>query len=196
MADLGRSSALARNAGGLGTFGVMSGSLGLESGTVRVVPYDPAWPDLYEAEVARLAPILAAHGVLLAFEHMGSTAVPGLAAKPILDILAGRHSDLARDEAIAAIEAAGYIYRGEQGIPNRDFFRRGTPRQYHLHLAAVGGEFWNDHLAFRNYLRADAAAAAEYSELKRVLAARFPFDREAYIEGKTGFVTEILRRVG
>jgi GrpB-like predicted nucleotidyltransferase (UPF0157 family) len=170
----------------------MSDSLGLASGIVRVVPYDPAWPDLYAAEVARLSPIFLSHGVALVLEHTGSTAVPGLAAKPVLDILAGRRDDSDRAPAIAALEAAGYLYRGEQGIAGRDFFRRGEPRQYHMHLVAVGSPFWNDHRTFRDYLRAHPDAAADYARLKGELATRFPDDREAYIDGKTVFVESIL----
>jgi GrpB-like predicted nucleotidyltransferase (UPF0157 family) len=167
--------------------------LGLESGTVRVVPYDAAWPQLYDAEVTRLGPIMASHGATIVFEHTGSTAVPGLVAKPVLDILAGRpDSDAGRARAIEALQAAGYVYRGEQGIPGRDFFRRGDPRKYHVHLTSVGSDFWRDHQSFRNYLRAHPDAASEYAALKCELARRFPTDREAYIEGKAAFVRRIL----
>ena len=167
-------------------------SLGLARGAVRIVPYDPAWPALFDAEVARLAPILAAHGVTLRLEHTGSTAVPGLAAKPILDILAGWQGEGSREAAIRGLESAGYLDRGESGIPGRDFFRRGEPRQYHVHLARVGSTFWNDHLTFRDHLRARPDVAAAYAALKRQLAARYPTDREAYIEAKTEFVLEAL----
>ncbi|MDQ6635121.1 MAG: GrpB family protein [Gemmatimonadota bacterium] len=168
------------------------GSLGLPSGVVRVVPYDTAWPALYAAEVARLEPILLAHHVTLCLEHMGSTAVPGLAAKPVLDILAGRSTERERAAAIAALQAGGYVFRGEQGISGRDFFRRGEPRQYHLHLAEIGGAFWHDQRRFRDHLRANADAAVAYAALKRELAARYPLDREAYLDGKSAFVKGIL----
>lgn len=170
----------------------MTDSLGLASGTVRVVPYDPAWRSLFVAEVARLAPILAAHGLSLRLEHTGSTAVPGLAAKPILDILAGWEIESARGAAIEALAAAGYQYRGESGIPGRDFFRRGQPRQYHVHLTRVGSAFWEDHLTFRDFLRAKPDVADAYAALKRELAGRYPTEREAYIEGKTAFVRAVL----
>ena len=166
--------------------------LGLESGIVRVVPYDPVWPDLYTAEAIRLLAELSRHGVTLLLEHTGSSAVPGLASKPILDILAGRNSDDAREAIIEAVQAAGYSYRGEQEIPGRDFFRRGNPRQYHIHLTRVGSQFWLDHRTFRDYLRSHSDAAARYAALKLKLAATYPYDREAYIEGKTEFVHSIL----
>lgn len=176
-------------------FFVMSGSLGLASGTVSVVRYDPAWPALYSTEIARLEPILRSHGVSLVFEHTGSTAVPGLAAKPVLDLLAGR-LEHDRAAAIAALQAGGYIYRGEQGIVGRDFFRRGEPRQYHLHLTLVDSPFWHDHRMFRDYLRAHPDAAEAYGTLKSELATRYPHDRAAYIDGKSAFVNAILAAAG
>ncbi|PYO49036.1 MAG: GrpB family protein, partial [Gemmatimonadetes bacterium] len=93
-----------------------------------------------------------------------------------------------------ALVSAGYVYRGEQGISGRDFFRRGEPRQYHLHLTTIDSSFWRDHQRFRDYLLSHPDAAAEYSALKRNLAARHPQDREAYIEGKTAFVNAILKQ--
>jgi GrpB-like predicted nucleotidyltransferase (UPF0157 family) len=170
----------------------MESPLGLASGTVRVVPYDSAWPRLYAEEVERLLPFLDREGVTLVFEHTGSTSIPGMAAKPILDILAARGTEVERAPAIRALQAAGYLYRGEQGIRGRDFFRRGDPRQYHVHLAEIHSSFWRDHRAFRDYLRSNAAAAAEYAALKHDLAAKYPFDREAYILGKTAFVERVL----
>lgn len=167
--------------------------LGLESKQVRVVPYQAGWPALYAAEVARVASVLAATGVALRLEHTGSTAVPGLAAKPIIDILAGLAGEDDRAAVIVGLKAAGYQHRGEQEIPGRDFFRRGEPRQYHLHLTVEGSAFWDDHLTFRDWLRTNPAAGEEYAALKEALAARHPGDREAYIEGKTAFVEGVLR---
>ena len=169
-------------------------TLGLESGVVRLVPYDSAWPQMFRDEAARIEKFLREHDVQLALEHMGSTAVPGLSAKPVLDILAARADTTPRDLAIGAIVAAGYVYRGESGIPGRDFFRRGDPRSYHIHLTTVDSTFWREHRAFRDYLREHAAAAAEYAQLKAALAQRFPNDRESYIEGKTEFVRCILAK--
>jgi GrpB-like predicted nucleotidyltransferase (UPF0157 family) len=169
-------------------------SLGLESGTVRLVPYDRAWPVLFAVERARIEAALAARGVSLAIEHTGSTAVEGLAAKPVLDMLAGRSAHQDRAAVIAALESAGYLHRGEQGIAGRDFFRRGEPRAYHLHLAEIGGDFWNEHLTFRNHLRAHPDVAAAYGALKLELAERYSRDRESYIDGKTAFVRDVLER--
>lgn len=166
--------------------------LGLESGTVRVVPYCAEWPAMFEAEVARIRAGWPA-ALPLWIEHTGSTAIPGLAAKPVLDILGGHPVTADVTAYIAALRALGYDYRGEQGIPGRHFFRRGEPRSYHFHLAAHGGGFWRDHLAFRDALRADPALARAYEELKLRLAREFPTDRASYIEGKTEFVLAVLR---
>ncbi len=167
-------------------------TLGLERGVVRVVDYDPAWPALFAAEAARLTRLLADAGLSIALEHMGSTAVPGLPAKPVLDILGGYSAGADVAAYVRALGAAGYVHRGEQGIPGREFFRRGDPRAYHLHLAALGGSFWSDHLAFRDRLRASDALRDAYAALKRELAARYPRDREAYTEGKGTFVKSVL----
>lgn len=170
----------------------MDPALGLESGTVRLVPYNPAWPRLFAAEAVRIAEVSAP--LPLQLEHTGSTSVPGLAAKPIIDILAGRPPGEPAAPYVAALRRAGYDHRGEQGIPGREFFRRGDPRSYHVHLTEVDSPFWRDHLSFRDVLRADPSVAAAYEELKRELAARYPRDREAYIMGKGPFVVEVLRR--
>jgi len=170
----------------------LSDSLGLESGIVRLVEYDERWPALFAAESAR---ILTAIGDLpLTLEHIGSTAVPGLCAKPVLDILAGHPPSVPILRYVAPLEQAGYQHRGDAGIAGHQFFRRGQPRAYHVHAVEQGGSLWREYLAFRDYLRSDRQAAARYAEVKRSLAARFPRDREAYITGKSSFVVEAIRR--
>lgn len=168
-------------------------TLGLESGIVRLVPSDPGWPALFEAESARVRRALGPE-LPLALAHVGSTAVPGLAAKPILDLLAGYPPGAPAGPYVAALGRAGYVHRGEQGIPGREYFRRGDPRAYHLHLAAEGGPFWREHLAFRDALRGDPALRDAYAALKRDLARRFPRDREAYTDGKGAFVRGVVTR--
>jgi GrpB-like predicted nucleotidyltransferase (UPF0157 family) len=125
-------------------------------------------------------------------EHTGSTAVPGLAAKPILDILVGYHQGDAVQAYISVLTGADYLHRGEQEIAGREFFRRGSPRAYHVHLTAIDSAFWRDHLTFRDRLRGDNALRDAYATLKRDLAARFPRDREAYIVAKEPFVNQVL----
>ncbi len=167
-------------------------SLGLESGVVRLVEYDPQWPDLFKEEAQRIS--LAISPLTLTLHHVGSTAVPELVAKPVLDILAGYDNPASRSAYINALHAAGYQHRGEQEIPGRDFFRRGTPRAYHIHLAKTGCDFWREHLTFRNLLRQDSVLREEYASLKRRLAMEYPRDRESYIDGKGPFIREALGR--
>jgi GrpB-like predicted nucleotidyltransferase (UPF0157 family) len=170
----------------------MTSPLGLESGVVRLVDYDSAWPELFRLETLRIANALAPRSLRL--EHVGSTAIPGLAAKPVLDILGGYAATEDLAAIISGLGRAGYVHRGNQGIPGREFFRRGEPRSYHLHLTVAGTDFWHEHLDFRELLRSDAGTRDAYGALKRDLASRYPLDRGAYIEGKGPFVREALRR--
>jgi GrpB-like predicted nucleotidyltransferase (UPF0157 family) len=171
----------------------MTEPLGLQSGAVVVRSYDQRWPRLFEAEAARLKG--ECDGLGLRFEHVGSTAVPGMPAKPVLDLAAGRPEDTRLGDCIMALQRAGYEHRGEQGVPGREFFRRGQPRAYHVHLVDLGGRLWRQYLGFRDYLRGSPDAAKQYAKLKLALAARFPWDREAYIAGKAQFVEALLRQV-
>jgi GrpB-like predicted nucleotidyltransferase (UPF0157 family) len=172
----------------------MAPVLGLASGTVRVVPYDPRWPELFAFEAIRIRAALGE--MTLAIEHTGSTAVPGLAAKPVVDLLAGYSDPATLPIYIRALQRAGYEYRGTQGIPDREFFRRGQPRSYHLHLTGHGSAFWQAHLQFRDALRGSPSLRDEYAALKIALAAQHPTDREAYIAGKTAFVARVLALAG
>jgi GrpB-like predicted nucleotidyltransferase (UPF0157 family) len=169
-------------------------ALGLEPDVVRLVEYDDRWPALFLAERERL---LERCGTLrLRFEHVGGTSIPGLCSKPVLDIAAGRHGETAIGDCVAAFEQAGYDHRGERGVPGREFFGRGRPRAYHLHLVEADGPLWHHYLQFRDYLRTHPDAARRFADLKRTLAARFHDDREAYLEAKSPHVQEILRLAG
>jgi GrpB-like predicted nucleotidyltransferase (UPF0157 family) len=169
----------------------MADSLGLESGVVRLVEYDPGWPALFAAEQQRIHD--QAGTLALRLEHVGGTSIPGMCAKPVLDIAAGRPRDASTRDYVTALQRAGYEHRGERGVPGRQFFCRGEPRAYHVHLVEEGGPLWRDYVAFRNFLRAHAEAARQFADLKRVLAARFSQDREAYMNAKSSHVQDILR---
>lgn len=159
---------------------------------IVIADYDVAWPARFEAEKAR---ILGAIGTwAVAVEHIGSTAVPGLAAKPIIDIMVGVASLDCAAQCIAPLQALGYEYvpEFEADIPERRYFRRKSASEaYHLHLVAVTSGFWERHLLFRDYLRTHPGAARAYENLKRELAARFGSDREAYTDAKTTFIATI-----
>lgn len=165
---------------------------------VELAPYSMAWPARFEAECVLLQQAFAGAGVVI--EHVGSTAVPGLAAKPIVDILLGA-SELAHIEArIPALQALGYAYvaRLEALLPERRFFAKPAahPRSVHLHAVVHGSSFWKDHLAFRDALRARPALAREYHGLKLELAARWGDDRQRYTEAKAPFIEQVLREFG
>lgn len=170
------------------------GSLGLESGTVLVVPYDPRWQEEFAAASAEIIEVVGSS--ILAIHHVGSTAVPGLCAKPILDLLVSVEDFGPSLELVPDLEKLGYEFRPHEEIPDRHYFRRrrGTARTHHLSLAEPTSRHHRGTLAFRDALRSDPAAARRYGELKLELARRFPDDREAYIEGKSAFVAEVLAR--
>jgi GrpB-like predicted nucleotidyltransferase (UPF0157 family) len=172
----------------------MAEALGLESGVVRLVEYDARWPALFAAERQRIRDRCGARSPRI--EHVGGTSIPGMCAKPVVDMAAGHPRDASPGDFVAALEQAGYEHRGERGVPGRQFFRRGQPRAYHLHLVEEGGPLWREYLAFRDYLRAHPADARRFADVKRALAARFPRDREAYMNAKSSYVQQILRRAG
>lgn len=137
------------------------------------------------------------HGAHATIEHVGSTSVTGLAAKPIIDVTVGLVSLDVAERRIPALEAIGYRYvpEYERELPDRRYFRRPAnhPRTHHLHCVIEGGAFWNRHLAFRDRLRADSRAAGAYGALKLELAERHGTDRRGYAEAKSPFIEAILR---
>lgn len=155
---------------------------------VAMAEYDPAWPGAYERERARIAD--AVGGLVVEIEHIGSTAVPGLGAKPIIDIMVGIRSPADGERCVRPLEGLGYEYKGEFGIPRRLYFRRltGGSQTHHVHMVEHGSDFWERHLLFRDYLREHPQEAQDYYELKVRLAAEFGTDREGYTEAKTEFI--------
>ena len=160
---------------------------------ITVVPYDPAWSGLYEAEAQAIAGVLGQR--LTAIHHIGSTAMPGLAAKPIIDIMPVVRAVTEADECRADFEALGYEYLGEFGIPGRRYLRKGGDERTHqMHIFASDDvHAIARHLAVRDYLRAHPARAAAYGALKLELAARFPYDIDGYCDGKDAFVGALER---
>lgn len=168
--------------------------IGLHSGKVIVAPYDPAWAEEFEAERARMAAALG--GVPCVIEHVGSTSVPGLAAKPIIDIMGGRPPESDLDAYVRAFTGIGYEYRGEYGLPGREYFVRDDAdgaRTHHLHLVALDSHHWVRHLAFRDALRADPETAARYAALKHDLAERLSREMGEYADAKTPFIDTVVR---
>jgi GrpB-like predicted nucleotidyltransferase (UPF0157 family) len=160
--------------------------------TVIVVPYDPGWPSRFERERALLGAVFGERDA--AVEHVGSTAVPGLGAKPVIDIMVGVAMLTDAEDRIAALEAAGYEYVPcyESQLPERRYFRKPRlgPRAYHLHCVVKESDFWVRHLAFRDYLRAHSDVAAGYYELKCDLAASC--GKGDYTDAKGPFIEGVL----
>jgi GrpB-like predicted nucleotidyltransferase (UPF0157 family) len=159
---------------------------------IEVVDYDPSWPRRYEEERDRIAAALG--DAVVAIEHVGGTAVPGLPAKPVIDIMVGVPDIERAGQAVAGLINLGYQYvpELESQLPERRYFRRGTPETHHVHMVTMGSDFWEEHVLFRDYLRSNPQAAEEYGKLKRGLANRFRFDRDAYRAGKVPFIDTVV----
>jgi GrpB-like predicted nucleotidyltransferase (UPF0157 family) len=160
------------------------------SDRVELVEPDPTWPELFEQEAAKLTEIF--DGRLVGIEHVGSTSVPELCAKPIVDILVGLRQLELTEEQIARMERLDYVYMGDHGLPGRLFFRK-EPRTYHVHVVEHGGEHWVRQLTFRDALRNDAEERRRYDAFKRRLAAQ-GHPRDVYTELKTPFIREVEAR--
>jgi GrpB-like predicted nucleotidyltransferase (UPF0157 family) len=162
------------------------------SDPIEVVEYDASWPARYEAMRARLAASLGP--VALRIDHVGSTAVPGLPAKPVIDLMVGVEDIERAGPAVAGLINLGYEYvpEFESQLPDRRYFRRGTPETHHVHMVPVSSDYWEEHLLFRDWLRGHPQAAEEYGKLKRGLASRFRFDRDAYRAGKVPFIDTVV----
>lgn len=167
---------------------------GLEKGAVRLVAYDPEWKRLFEAEKASLIEVLGTK--TLDIQHIGSTSIPGMPAKPIIDIAIAVTDFEEAMGCIRLIEELGYEYKGEFGMPRRHYFVKGEPRLFHVHMSEIDSLEWQNTILFRDYLCTHEEAAKEYAELKAALASKYPRDREAYLEGKTAFVEGVIRLAG
>jgi GrpB-like predicted nucleotidyltransferase (UPF0157 family) len=156
---------------------------------VELREYDPAWPDLFLAERRRLAASLSLPED--AIEHIGSTAVPGLEAKPVIDMMSGTATYPPPRGLLSRLEILGYRNLGEAGVPQRIYLRLREGQAFNLHVVQLGGEHWTNNLAFRELLRRDAAARARYAAAKRK-ALQATNGLLAYSNAKHGVVTELL----
>jgi GrpB-like predicted nucleotidyltransferase (UPF0157 family) len=162
---------------------------------VEVVPYDPGWPAAFEALHAELGAALSGVPVV-AIEHVGSTSIPGLAAKPVIDIdIVVEREDV--DRVVAALTAVGYSYLGDLGIPDRHAFRALPvgPRR-NVYVAVQGCLALRNHLAVRELLRADDALRDEYGALKMTLSKNDYPDIDAYVADKSDLLQRVLGRAG
>ena len=158
---------------------------------ITVADYNPLWGKKYEEESFLIREILTDN--CIAIYHIGSTSVPGLAAKPIIDIMVAVRSLEKVDRTAEAFSKTGYEYLGEFGIAGRRYLRKGGDERTHqIHIFQM--DDWNNigrHLAFRNYMRIHEKERTEYAKLKIELARKFPYDIDGYCDGKENFVREI-----
>lgn len=160
---------------------------------VEIVQYDASWPSQFTEEANAIRRVLA-RWLVGPIEHIGSTAIPGLAAKPVIDIMAAVQTLEGSRPAISAAAHLGYCYAPYQAA-SEHWFCKPSPavRTHHLHLMPLGSPQWVRSMAFRDYLRTHKTVAAEYEALKRDLAQRHHFDREAYTESKRRFITRVTK---
>lgn len=162
---------------------------------IRIVAHDLAWAPRAAAELERIAAALGP-AVARRLEHVGSTAVPGLAAKPIVDLLVGVDAMEPRERYVEPLRRLGYLFAFDPDSPDRRFFARPPerPRAFHVHVCLAGGDVEHRHLAVRDFLRAHADEAEAYADVKRAVAERHPEDRLAYVDGKDAYVVALERR--
>lgn len=159
---------------------------------VEVVPHDPRWKDAFEVESNRVADALG--NTVVGIHHIGSTSIPGIYAKPIIDLLVEVNNITQVAARKSHMESLGYEVMGEFGIPGRQYFRKDNRdgiRTHHIHTFAMGSAQIERHLLFRDYMIAHPDEAQAYSDLKRMLAKQYPTNIESYMDGKDGFIKAI-----
>jgi len=170
--------------------------IGLPKRAARVVPHDPEWRQEFVAEAERLREALGqADPEVL---HIGSTAMPGMAAKPVIDLMVAVESLEKGRSLVPLLEAMGYTYLPDEPVPGRVYLEKGpiTNRTHNLSLSVPGSDFWEEKLVFIHYMETHPEAAEAYVKLKRELAAKYPEDRPSYTAGKHDFIQNILRLAG
>jgi GrpB-like predicted nucleotidyltransferase (UPF0157 family) len=172
---------------------IINPSLGVPRGTTVVRDYDERWAEEFQREARALRDLLG--DLPSGIEHVGSTAVPGLPAKPLIDVALAFTNRERLDEARRRLQGAGYDDRGDWDGEGGVIFAKGpeSARTHLLHLVEATDEQWNRYLAFRDTLRRDDERRRQYAALKNELAARFPSDRRSYVSGKKHFIEEVLR---
>jgi GrpB-like predicted nucleotidyltransferase (UPF0157 family) len=169
-------------------------SIGLTPGTVKLVPYSAEWPGEFLKESGRIRSALGSKA--LAVEHIGSTAIPGLDAKPIIDIAVAIESLADMPTCVVRMAKAGYEYKGEHGLPGRHFFTSGEPTRFHAHVVEQTSNHWRVWLQFREHLLANEAVRNEYNKVKGELARQHAHNRDAYTAAKNPFISRILKQIG
>ncbi len=166
--------------------------IGLKRGTVKLIPYSPKWKDSFEKEKRRLQKSLG--DFVISIEHIGSTAVPGVSAKPIIDIAVVVKSIKSPDKLIKLLETLGYEYKQDNDVLGRLFFTKGPEkkRTHYIHVVELKGKEWKNLILFRDYLLSHKKAVHQYTELKNKLAKSYALDRKSYTSGKDEFIKTII----
>lgn len=168
--------------------------VGLQKGEVKLFSYTPEWKKLYKQEEKLLYSSIGKY--IENIQHIGSTAIPGVFSKPIIDIAIAVKPFKSTKEIIGLLRKLGYEYKGDAGVLGRLFFvKEGeAKRTHHLHFIRTNSRDWKNALLFRDYLQEHKDVAREYSNLKKELAKKFPIDRESYSSGKAKFIMEIINK--
>ena len=169
----------------------MTKPLGLNSGELHLSPYREDWPALFIVEKKIIESAIAYH--VPDIQHVGSTSIPGMSAKPILDIAVAVENFEKARACIAPLVAHGYTFRGENGIPRRHYLQKGEPCTHHIQMVEETSEEWTKLIRFRDLLRADPKTAEDYRKLKLDLWERLPGDRKAYQAAKAAFIGKVLQ---
>ena len=167
---------------------------------IEIVPYNPNWPMVAAEEISLIEKVLPYNWVI-DIQHIGSTAVPELAAKSIIDIYIGVTSIQEAQQAIKPIKELGYQFWADNPNKEKMFFVKGMPafgtgRTHHIHIVEHDSNYWRARILFRNYLRSHVEEVQEYEQLKRKLMQEHSLDREAYTDAKAEFITAVLMRAG
>lgn len=163
--------------------------LGLADGELKFVEYNPMWADLFLEEKQKLEAVL--RDRVLDIQHIGSTSIPGMIAKPILDLSIAVDNFETAHNCIEPITSLGYQYLGEYGIARRHYFIKNQPRTHQIHVFEIASWQWQRHLLLRDYLIQYPEKAQAYADLKRKLYQEYKGDRAAYQEGKDEFLTQL-----
>ena len=164
---------------------------------VKIIDYDSHWPLLYEKEKRLILDVIG--HIVMRIEHIGSTAVPDLGAKPIIDVIVAVNHLNDAERCIEPLATIGYEYvpEYEDEMAERRYFHKGKPpkeQHYHLHMVELTSDFWKRHLLFRDYLRTHPETAQEYFKLKKRLATKYRSDREEYTDAKTSFIESVIAK--
>ena len=168
--------------------------IGLQRKKVKLLPYNPAWKKLYKKEEKFLRSVIGKQ--VLDIQHVGSTSIPGVKAKPIIDIAIGVKNLKSGKKCIKPLEKLGYEHKGGAGIKGRHFFAKGSEknRTHYVHIVKLNGRFWKNCILFRDYLQKHKRTIKKYNELKEKLAKKYKDNRKKYTAQKHSFIQGIIKK--